>query len=329
LSSLLYWFIVSIGFSCGCTFVTRVKRRVVSKPTGRHPIQSEGGQLGNEPGPLVNSGARDAKGIGGGLAAAVEGENVVGGHGNELQHAVYSAVKGAVSAPHYNIDPEDDPGGDVDLGTLVKERRKAMGLSQPKLAKLIGGITTSAISEIERGRTKSLSGKMQEGLHRVLGIPLHLLARKRLFTTSASETTMYSQPGQFLQRVAIVGSAQLDTTGEWRALDPPQHVGSALDFPSDDPDAYAIQIHGDAYHPRVKSGEYLVLEPGHAVSPGDEVLVAHVDGRSMIRELAYRRDGQTALNNLSGSLRTTLSDRDVRHIHYVAAIVKATRYREE
>lgn len=305
----------------------RIKRRVISKATGRKPIKPGGGQLGHHAPPLIDRGPRNTESGGDRLAAAVEGQDVAGLHRTALQHAVSEPVKGAVSAPQYNAGSPGELGDEVNLGQIVKERREAMGLSQPKLAKLIGGVTTAAISEIERGRTKSLSGKMQEGLHRVLGIPLSVLARKRIFSSSS---TVYSSPGKNLQRVAILGTAHVEISGEWRILSPPPHLGAALDFPSDDPNAYAIQIIGDAFHPRVKSGEYLVLEPGHPVSPGDEVLVEHVDGRSMLRELAYQRDGQTALNTLNGQhARSTFFDKDLLHVHYIAAIVKASRYRDE
>jgi phage repressor protein C with HTH and peptisase S24 domain len=103
----------------------------------------------------------------------------------------------------------------------------------------------------------------------------------------------------------------------------------AVDWQSDDPDAYAVRIVGDALHPRIRSGEFVVCEPGHEIAPGDEVVVAIEDGNCFIRELAYRRDGLVALNGLNnGHGRMTIDEADIKHIHYIAGIVKASRFRD-
>ena len=39
------------------------------------------------------------------------------------------------------------------IGDRVKERRTALGLSQPQLAKRVGGISYQAIQQLERGGT--------------------------------------------------------------------------------------------------------------------------------------------------------------------------------
>ena len=44
-------------------------------------------------------------------------------------------------------------------------------------------------------------------------------------------------------------------------------------------------------HPRIKHKEYVMIEPNRSFAPGDEVLVKTVDGRAMIKEYSYRREG--------------------------------------
>jgi transcriptional regulator with XRE-family HTH domain len=261
--------------------------------------------------------------------ASVEGENVGGKHRKQLQHIGTAQRKSAVITETYNPSPVDIETGEVvSLGKIVRERRKALKMTQGELGRRIGNLTAQAISEIEQDRTKIPSGATAEGLHRVLGIPLDTIVGKRhLRGTSAAS---YSQAGQIepslYRTVRIVGEALASSTGEWLVLKPASH-GTELDFPSEDRDAYSIRIEGDAFHPRVKSGEYLVIEPGRDLAAGDEVLVTLKDGRSLLRELAWRREGSTALNSLVDGHRMTVLDSEIKTIHYVAAIVKASRVR--
>lgn len=123
-----------------------------------------------------------------------------------------------------------------------------------------------------------------------------------------------------------MGSAHGSPSGEWEKPTFPADIGDSLDYPSTDPNAYALRITGDAFHPRVKSGEYLVLEPGRTLQPGDEVLVRTSAGKSYLREFAYQRDGQTALNGIvDRHSRLTLQSNEIEYMHYVAAIAKASR----
>jgi phage repressor protein C with HTH and peptisase S24 domain len=77
------------------------------------------------------------------------------------------------------------------------------------------------------------------------------------------------------------------------------------------------------------SGEFIVCEPGHEVAPGDEVVVKMRNGRSLVREYVFERDGQIAFNGINnGAGRMTVFAAEVESIHYIAAIVKASRYHE-
>lgn len=125
-----------------------------------------------------------------------------------------------------------------------------------------------------------------------------------------------------------MGAAQLGVAGDWTELQPPDDDKATLDFPSDDPDAYSVQIMGDVLHPRIKSGELVIMEPGHEVIPGDEVLIGLLDGRTMLRELAWIRDGQHAFNGIVvAHARLTLLSSTINYVHYIVGIVKPSRLR--
>lgn len=137
-------------------------------------------------------------------------------------------------------------------------------------------------------------------------------------------------PARENRRVPVVGTAQLGADGFWAELGHPVGAGDGyLDVPSDDANAYAVRVVGDSMYPRIRSGEFVLCEPNHVYGPGDEVLVVTTDGRSMVKEFLYQRDGQVVLHSVNdGHGRLTLRAEDVEKIHYVAAIVKSTRWRE-
>ena len=82
--------------------------------------------------------------------------------------------------------------------------------------------------------------------------------------------------------------------------------------------------------PRIKDGEYVVVEPGHAVENGDEVLLKSHDGRVMVKTLAYKRDGHAHLLSINQSHATVkIPLEQIEHMHFVAAIVKASAWRPD
>lgn len=133
------------------------------------------------------------------------------------------------------------------------------------------------------------------------------------------------------RKVPVVGTAQLGDDGFWTELGHPVGSGDGyLDVPSDDRNAYAVRVVGDSMHPRIRSGEFVLIEPNHPYGPGDEVLVVTRDGRSMVKEFLYQRDGQLVLNSVNnGHGRLSLQLDHVDKIHYVAGIVKSARWRTD
>lgn len=131
--------------------------------------------------------------------------------------------------------------------------------------------------------------------------------------------------------LAVKGMAQLGDNGFWAALEyPVGHGDGYIDWPTADPNAYAIECSGDSMRPRIKHGEFVIIEPNHPFQPGDEVLVASKDGRVMVKELAYKAAGRyhlLSVNEAHGKV--TLEEADIDHIHYVAGIAKPSMWRPD
>lgn len=186
------------------------------------------------------------------------------------------------------------------------------------------GKKQSQIADMLDGR-KAFGEKVAQSIEDALGWPRGFLDRGG----GADDGEFRSDAPAPWGRVPVVGTAQLGDGGFWTELGHPVGVGNGyLDVPSDDRNAYAVRVVGDSMHPRIRSGEFVLCEPNHPYGPGDEVLVVTTDGRSMVKEFLYERDGTFALHSVNdGHGRVTLRSDEVVKIHFVAAIVKSARWR--
>jgi SOS-response transcriptional repressor LexA len=130
------------------------------------------------------------------------------------------------------------------------------------------------------------------------------------------------------KQIPVIGTAHLEVGGYWMATEKSVLIEGFLSIPSADVDAYCIRIYGDLLRPRVKSGDFIVLSPNHPYQAGDEVIVVTKDGKTMVKEFLYRRDGTAAFLDVNGSgERTTLKESDISKIHFISAIAKDALYR--
>ncbi|MCO7511389.1 helix-turn-helix domain-containing protein [Serratia fonticola] len=121
-------------------------------------------------------------------------------------------------------------------------------------------------------------------------------------------------------KIPVMGSAQLGSQGHWVSLD---NGDGFVSWPSADPEAFALRCTGDSMKPRIKDGEYVVIEPNHGYLPGDEVLLVTKDEQVMIKTFLYERDGAVlvmSVNEEHPPLRFPIND--VERIQYVAGIAK-------
>lgn len=126
-------------------------------------------------------------------------------------------------------------------------------------------------------------------------------------------------------KIQVIGQAQfVDKDAIWSRI---EHTlaGGHLSWSTPDKDAYALRCTGDMMQPRIRAGEYLVIEPSTAYSAGDEVLIRSKDDRVMVKQYLYERDGDIALysiNENSPPIRLNLNE--IATIHYLAGIAKQT-----
>lgn len=139
--------------------------------------------------------------------------------------------------------------------------------------------------------------------------------------------TVASQFGAPLlnQVIPVVGHAKLGDNAQFYELEYPiGHGDGGVRWASRDSEAYALRCDGDSMRPRIKNGEYVVVEPNRAPVPGDEVVVRSDDGRVMVKEWLYTRDGVVSLGSVNESHPIVrIPQFEVQKMHYVAGIAKS------
>lgn len=130
--------------------------------------------------------------------------------------------------------------------------------------------------------------------------------------------------------IPVVGTAQLGTQGYWDESQHPVGFGDgSIAWLTNDHNAYALKCVGDSMSPRIRHGEYVIIEPNHPVISGDEVLVKTEDGQSMIKVFLYERENRVHLDSVNNQYEQMVIARDrITKFHYVAGIAKATLHRE-
>ncbi|WP_109544187.1 LexA family transcriptional regulator, partial [Escherichia coli] len=127
--------------------------------------------------------------------------------------------------------------------------------------------------------------------------------------------------------VRVVGEAILGVDG---AIEMTEERDGWLKIYSDDPDAFGLRVKGDSMWPRIKSGEYVLIEPNTKVFPGDEVFVRTIEGHNMIKILGYDRDGEYQFTSINQDHRPiTLPYHQVAKVEYVAGILKQSRHLDD
>ncbi|EIP3426683.1 helix-turn-helix transcriptional regulator [Salmonella enterica] len=213
------------------------------------------------------------------------------------------------------------------LNAIFKSVKGSLGLSQESVGHMLG-ISQGAVSQILTGKNQITLDKA-ELFAKILGVPVEAfsptLAAKinRLAQNVSPDTFEYAgilKPG----RTPVTGEAVLGVNGMIEFLK--EHHGW-LNIHSTDPDAFVLLVRGDSLWPRVKSGEFLVIEPNTPIEPGDDVLVELVSGEQLIRQVSLIREDEYQFVSIAGDNRPfTTQSAQIQSIQFISAIVKRSRY---
>lgn len=199
------------------------------------------------------------------------------------------------------------------IGDRVKERRTALGLSQPQLAKRVGGITYQAIQQLEHGGgTKHLVS-----IARALGVTAEWLqdghgpAPAKIVSRNAAP-----------ERLKVLGMAQCGPDGWslWNGdvidmIERPASLGGV-------PNAYAVYVVGASMEPRYHPGEVVHIHPGRPIDVGAYVLVQRRGKQgeaplAVIKRLVKRTGAKITLEQFNPHKLFDIKAGDIVSIHRV------------
>lgn len=220
------------------------------------------------------------------------------------------------------------------MSTLIERIQTILdetGAEQNDLAKA-AGVTKGTVAQWLSGQIKSMKLEYAVGIQGRFGYnPVWLVLGKGKKKSADIKHQDEFNPIPLPERkhIPVVGMAQLGDNGFWADIEyPVGHGDGYLDFPSQDKDAYGLRCKGDSMMPRIRDGEFVVVEPNRPVEPGDEVLVKSTDGRVMVKIFLYSRLGRCHFMSVNQEhAPVIITAEDIEKMHYVAAIVKQSMWR--
>ncbi|MFH1493765.1 MAG: S24 family peptidase [Pseudomonadota bacterium] len=208
---------------------------------------------------------------------------------------------------------------------LIELRDTKCGGNGAELARKIGRdpsyVTRMLYQEGKAGK-KRIADEMIEIIETAFLLPRGWLDQDHSTQSVTSNVEEAPDLRPFLD-VAVVGTVQGGDNGFFTELEyPVGHGEGSITYPAKDENSYALRVRGDSMRPRIKNGEFIVVEPNHAPQPGDDVVVCLLDGRKMVKELLYMRDGEITLGSINnGHGNISVASDQVDKMHYVAAII--------
>jgi phage repressor protein C with HTH and peptisase S24 domain len=208
------------------------------------------------------------------------------------------------------------------LSDRVRERRLALKLSQPQLAKKAGGITYQAIQQLEAGGgTKHLVA-----IARALGVSAEWLQDG---TGPAPSGKLAPSRAALSEKLKVLGMAECGPDGWslWNGdvidmVDRPTSLAGVAS-------AYAVYVVGASMEPRYYPGELVLIHPGKPVTLGAFVLVQKKprhDGDpplAVIKRLLKRTGTRITLEQFNPARTFDIKNDDIVSIHRVVGASEA------
>lgn len=208
---------------------------------------------------------------------------------------------------------------------------KAMAVAKVKTQALADalGISYQAVKKVLDGKSAAFDTVNNSKAAKFLGISSDWLAREEgAMVVDAGDhkpvtNVETAPPLRQFRDVPVVGTVQGGDKGYLLELEhAPGHGDGAISYPARDQQSYAVRVRGDSMRPRIKVGEFIVVEPNHECQPGDDVVVILKDGQRMVKELLYIREGEVTFGSINdGHANITVTMDEIEKMHYVAAII--------
>lgn len=228
------------------------------------------------------------------------------------------------------------------LAARLTEAMTAARLNQRQLAERVTQLSGERLSQVAIQKIKSgktARSKRLPDIAQALGVTVEWLARGQqelssstsmISVTGAGELAPHLDVGRWAVKwgsVQVTGIARLNDDGSFVLVSISDEPAGVLKVSSPDPNAYALRVLGDSLSPRIRHGEYVLVEPGHPPVEMEEVVVILTDGRRMVRIYVGLQDGFYRLDPINQNGLPMHIDVDlVAAVHYVGGILKPSRF---
>lgn len=210
----------------------------------------------------------------------------------------------------------------ANLALLLDEHLDTEGNTKASFAELLGMVPPQLSQLLGQKSFRNIGDRMARKIEKSLGMPNGWMDTLHGESGRSTDVEYAGKPKNGYVRV--IGEAVLGVNGSVDMIE--LHAGW-LQMYSSDRDAYGLKVKGDSMFPRIHSGEYVLIEPNTTVHSGDEVFVRTKDGHNMIKVMTKTRDGSYQFSSVNNEHKPiTLEPAEVEKMHFVSAIVKATRY---
>lgn len=210
------------------------------------------------------------------------------------------------------------------LDIAIKTRKK----KQKEVAKA-AGVSDASVSDWISGKTHNIEGQNLTRVCGFLRINPEWLMNRRLPSGLEDADQEFTPEEDY--GVPVVGNVRGGRDVYYLELEHVVGQGEGLiRYPTKDPNTYALRVKGDSMRPRIKPGEFIVVEPNHSIAIGEEVMVKTMKDEAMVKVLSRRSNGEVEFRSINEVDHPpfTLDEKDVKEMHYIGAIVKPSWYYE-
>lgn len=211
------------------------------------------------------------------------------------------------------------------LKSIYEAKKRKLGLSQVSIAEDLGK-SQSAIAHWLNGKLP-LNAKAVAAFARILQVKAADISPSiaREFTEQAATISSAMTAEDYARRVMVVESVNTDENG---AITSSVGLDGWLTIDDGNAQAFALEVKGNGLWPRIKSGEFIVIEKGTKIQAGDDVYIVLKNKQRLLKTLCPSRTTDVQVSDIAGkqTLPQVIYRQDVKDMWYISAIIKPTRF---
>ncbi len=214
------------------------------------------------------------------------------------------------------------------VGDRIRRLRKSLGLTQVKLAQMLG-IKAPSVVQWESDKT-NLSGENLLNAAKLFGVTPDYILYGGEIEQSAAPNMEMAQPD--IHRIPVISYVQ---AGVWTAPNEIRECDGNMAYITTDHDlgqrAFAIVIRGNSMEPEFTEGDLVLIDPDEPLHPGDFVVAKNGEEEATFKKYrprGYSEDGKEIfeLAPLNDDYATMRSDRQP--IQIIGTMVEHRRRRK-